>query len=73
MNRRMCGCGMNDRGCAGCKADDQRMEVMWFGWKRLPIGQDGLPSETKTGWVASCFILFTHVVYIGEVRKDESI
>jgi len=49
------------------KGDD-----MWFGWKELPIGQDGMPSDTKTGWVASCFIFFTRIIYIGEVKRDES-
>lgn len=42
---------------------------MWFGWAEQNIGADGLPCEEETGWIASCFILFTHVIYIGEVRS----
>ena len=44
---------------------------MFFGWKDLPIDKDGMPSETRTGWVASCFILFTHIIWIGKVKVDD--
>lgn len=41
---------------------------MWFGWQELNIDENGYPTDKETGWVASCFILFTHVIYIGEVK-----
>jgi len=46
---------------------------MWFGWRTLNIDKDGVPSQDKTQWQASCFILFTHVVYIGEVVESDEI
>lgn len=46
---------------------------MWLGWRTLHIADDGLPTEEATPWVASCFILLTHVVYIGKVRSVEEI
>ena len=42
---------------------------IWFGWRELNIGEDGMPTDIETGWVANCFILFTHVIYIGEVKE----
>lgn len=41
---------------------------MWFGWSKLYIDYDGTPTEEETQWTASCFILFTHVIYVGEVK-----
>jgi len=42
---------------------------MFLGWKELNIGEDGLPTQDFTGWVASCFILFTYIIYVGGVRE----
>lgn len=42
---------------------------MWFGWQTLDIDENAMPCEEETGWVASCFILFTHVIYVGEVKQ----
>lgn len=41
---------------------------MWFGWDELYIDEDGMPTEHGTPWKASCFVLFTRVIYIGEVK-----
>ena len=43
---------------------------IFFGWTQLYIDDNGMPSETQTKWKASCFILFTHVIYIGEVKES---
>jgi len=40
---------------------------MWFGWSEVYIDKDGMPTEEVTQWKASAFILFTHVIYVGEV------
>ena len=42
---------------------------MWLGWKELFIDKDGMPTEIRTKWKASCFILFTYVVYVGEIKN----
>jgi len=44
---------------------------MWFGWKEIYIDNDGMPSDIETEWKASAFILFTHVIYIGEVKSAD--
>jgi len=45
------------------------MSDIWFGWTECYIDSDGYPSEQKTKWKASCFVLFTHIIYIGNVRE----
>ena len=40
---------------------------MWLGWKKINIDSNGMPTDKETQWVASCFVLFTHIIYIGEV------
>ena len=47
------------------------MKDIYFGWATHNIGEDGMPCEEFTGWVASCFVLFTHVIFIGKVRWYE--
>ena len=42
--------------------------TMFLGWKTIYIGDDGMPSDSETKWIASCFILFVWVIYIGEVK-----
>ena len=42
---------------------------MWFGWEKLYIDENGFPAENETQWIASCFILFTHVIYVGEIKE----
>ena len=42
---------------------------IWFGWSEIYIDDYGMPSDTETNWKASAFILFTHVIYIGEVKE----
>ncbi len=42
---------------------------MWFGWEKLYIDEDGMPTEKETQWIASCFVLFTHVIYVGEMKE----
>jgi len=44
---------------------------MWFGWKKLYIDNDGLPVDYQTNWEASCFVLFTHIIYISEIKVAE--
>ncbi len=44
---------------------------MWFGWKDVYIDNRGMPTDIKTDWHAICFILFTHIIYIGEVKRVE--
>ena len=46
---------------------------MFFGWQELYIDSEGFPSEQITPWVASCFTLFTHIIYIGKVRDNEEL
>ena len=41
---------------------------IWFGWLELYINDKGMPVDYETDWKASCFILFTHVVWVGEVK-----
>jgi len=41
---------------------------IWFGWRELFIDVNGYPTDEETDWKASCFIFFTHVIYIGEVK-----
>lgn len=43
---------------------------MFFGFKTLNIDQEGYPVYYLTPWKASCFILFTHVIYIGKILPD---
>ena len=43
---------------------------MFFGWSKCYVDDDGYPSENETRWIASCFILFTRVVYVGEVSEN---
>ena len=41
---------------------------IWFGWKMLPIDKTGMPTDRYTGWEASCFVLFTRVIFVGKVK-----
>lgn len=41
---------------------------MWFGWSKIYVDDEGIPSLEITKWKASAFILFTHVIYIGKVE-----
>ena len=43
---------------------------IWFGWTKIYIDDNGYHSEEVTGWKASAFILFTHVIFIGKVEKS---
>lgn len=45
---------------------------MFLGWRTIYISDDGMPSEDETQWVASAFILFAWVIYIGEVRRVDA-
>ena len=42
---------------------------MFLGFKTLPINQYGYPVEYATGYEASCFILFFHIIWVGEVKE----
>ena len=42
---------------------------LWLGWKVVFIDKKGMPSPDPTSWEASVFVLFTHIIYIGEVRE----
>ena len=44
---------------------------VWLGWCDIGIDEDGNPTEEATPWKASCFVLFTHIIYIGEIEADD--
>ncbi len=43
---------------------------MFLGWKVMNIDCNAYPTVDETGFIASCFILFSHVVYIGEIKEN---
>ena len=43
--------------------------MMWFGWETISIDDDGMPTEQKTDWEASCFVLFTYIIYVGKIEQ----
>ena len=45
--------------------------AVWFGWRTLNVDEGGMPTPELTPWKASCFISFTHIIYVGEVVVDE--
>ena len=42
--------------------------MMWFGWEKFYIDNDGAPVNYSTNWKASCFVLFTHIIYVGKIE-----
>lgn len=47
---------------------EYKMDI-WFGWTEIYIDNDGMPASKVTSFKASAFVLFTHVIYIGEVKR----
>ena len=43
---------------------------IWFGWTTCYIDPaDWMPTDEETGYKASCFVLFTHIIWVGEIKR----
>ena len=49
-------------------SDSEYTQGFFLGWKKLYLDQDLMPTPEKkyAWWTASCFILFTHIIWIGK-------
>lgn len=45
---------------------------MFLGWTDIYVDEQGYPTEEITRWVATGFILFFLVVYVGEMRDIDN-